>query len=527
MRLLALLFAALIAAVPLASRADDAASLLAKHRAFVGWQFGDGTFTSLQLDGEVAKTQHDGTVKPMYTIHEIEAGVVFRTDVTDVKRRTTYHDGFTGRIYWSTDENGFTRPELGDVQKYNLSYDLLRNEATPEMTGTLQGTAQVDGTQTQIVRVSDPKAYPLDLYIDPATGAYKRAVIDPGGTYETTVDILAYTDALPGKKVMSKVSFGEGDSTYTEYTKFQANVPVTPEEMHPPKAVAYWTFGTGAPAAVRLTQYRIYVQATINGVQGNFIFDTGAGSGILLTQNFADRAHVKADGSTVRYGIGGSANESVGHIDTMQIGDSVLHNVVVSTQDLGYHWQQERGVPYAPDGIIGFSLLAGAIVTLNLDAGTMAVQDPSTTAVDQSKGLLATVDLSTGIPRLPMKIDNVAVNASLDTGNAGMVLYSPELHSKYGVRTMVSTGLMQGTYDTAVYSSGGHIAGIGGVSKADCGTIDNISVGPIIYANVGACQTQEWSGREILVGIDFLRHFNYIFDYPHAQIVIIPRKGDS
>lgn len=529
MRVLALLLAGAFIIAPISVRADDgAAALLSKHKAFVGWQFGDGTFSSLDMTGDTVYRAKDGTMKKRGTNRFLGSGVAYRMQYTNPETHTTYDDGFTGRIYWTSDENGFTRPELGDVTKYNLAFDMLRNEATTEMQAQSRGTATIDGTTVDVVRVSDPNSFDIDLYVDPQTGAYKRAVIDPDGIYDTQMNILAYADALPGKKVISKWSYGDDAGTgYSEWTSFKPNVAVTPEDLHPPKPIAYWTFGSGMPAQVRLTQYRIYVRAKINGVEGNFVFDSGDGGGVLLTQDFAARAHVKTVGSVTGYGIGGAAKQSLARIDTLQLGDSVLHNVVVQSQDLGYQWSKEEGVDYAADGLIGYDILAAAVVSLNLDAGTMTIEDPQTANVDDSKGLSATVDLTDAIPRLPMKIDNVQVNASLDTGNAGYVLYSPDLRMKYGVRTMVSTGIMGQAGDIVYQSSGGYIGGIGGASKANCGVLDDISLGPIIYKSVAACETQEWSGREILIGIDFLRHFNYVFDYPHARIVIIPRSGDS
>jgi predicted aspartyl protease len=513
------LFAASLAALMLAATSparahDTAAALLAKHKAFVGWQFGDGTFTSLVLAGKSVYIDKNGTMRTVGPNHYLSLGTAFRTSWFGPETHTGYQQGFTGRIYWATDENGFTHPELGDVTKYNTSLALLRNEATTEMTAVARAPAEIGGLAVDVVRVSDPDADPIDLYVDPQSGAYRRAVIDPGGgLYETTINILAYMDALPGKKIISKYSFGDPAAGYVQWTEAHANVEVTAEELHPPPPRAYWTFGSGAPVPVKLTDNRIYVKAMVNGVEGNFIFDTGDGSGILLTQQFADRAHVRAAGSTVGIGIGGTATESIGRIDTLTIGDSTLHRLTAESQYLGYRWAEEPGTGFAPDGIVGFDLLAGAVVTLNLDAGTLSVQDPATADVDESKGLVATVDLSSGSPLVPMKIDNVEVNATLDTGDAASVLYSPDLRTKYGVRTMVS-------------SRGSYIGGIGGYSSAACGTIDDISLGPIIYKDVDACETQEWTGREILVGIDFLRHFNYIFDYPQAKIVIIPRAGE-
>jgi predicted aspartyl protease len=508
MRIFLLFACFMLSALPLTARGDDAAALLAKHKAFVGWQFGDGSLASVATDGAGMDRQKDGTYKPGFTFHKTRAGVAYRTDYKILGKRPHENStGFTGRVYWASDENGFTRPELGDVQRYNLAFDLLFNEATTSLPGTVKGTATVDGMPTTIVGVTDPNSYPIDLYVDPNTGEYKRAVIDPDGLYQTTINILSYTDASAGKKIISKWSYGSKESGYDEITKITPGIAVTPEDLHPPKAIAYWTFGK-TPARVKLSDERIYVTAKVNGVEGTFIFDSGDGGGILLSQDFAGRANVKVVGSVKGVGVGGVASQSAVRIDSLQIGGSTLHNVVAQAQDMGYKpFHEENGL--SADGLIGYDILAGAVVSLNLDAGTMLVQDPSITSVDSSKGLLAVVDLTDAIPRLPAKIDGIDVNASLDTGNAGYVLYGPDLRSKYGLTMMTHLA---------------RVGGIGGWSFAQCGSLGDVTIGPIVYKAVAGCEDQDWSGREILLGLDFLRHFNYIFDYPHAQIVIIPRN---
>jgi hypothetical protein len=73
MRLLGLFLAAgmTLAATPLVARADDAQALLAKHRAFVGWQLGDGAINSLVLDGTMTY-QKDGATKVYATVKELQ-----------------------------------------------------------------------------------------------------------------------------------------------------------------------------------------------------------------------------------------------------------------------------------------------------------------------------------------------------------------------------------------------------------------------------------------------------------------------
>ncbi len=502
MRFFGILLAAALAAVPLFARADDAASLLAKHKAFTGWQFGDGTFNTLSLDGDETQTQRDGTTKRLFDLHKVVAGVAKRTTTKNLDRGTVEDTGFTGRVYWSTNDNGFVQPEIGDLQKFDLAYDLLFNEATPLLKGVVQGTKVIDGTQTTIVRVQAVNADPIDLYVDPQTGEYKQAVIDPDGTYEQTLHLLGYSSPLPGKKMLSKWSWND-DKEIDEWTKIAANVPVTDAELHPPAQTAAWKFGSGNPFSIKLTQYRILVDATVNGVKGTFILDTGS-DGIVLAQHFADRAHVKPFGTREAYGIGGNAKTSMIRINTLQVGDNTLSNVVADAQQMEH---------FDADGLLGFDLFAGAIVHLDLSHRQMTIYDPSKMSVDKTAGIVATVDISDGTPHLPMKLNgHIAVNALMDTGDPDEVLYGPDMIWKYGVTSL-----------RADYIS----AGIGGYETEECGYINEIEVGPIHYQQPPACKSPSFSGRDILIGLDFLRNFDYVFDYPESTIVMIPRKTDQ
>jgi predicted aspartyl protease len=418
--------------------------------------------------------------------------------MANVKRGTSTSSGFTGRIYWSSDENGFIRPELGDAQKFNVAYDLLFNEATSAMPGTVRGVESIDGVETTIVRVTSDYSDAIDLYIDPQTGAYKRAVIDPNGTYETVLDIDAYADALTGKKIISKWHGESG--RFHEWTHIAANALVTDSDLHPPKQTATWTFAAPHPIPIKLTQSRIYIDAKVNGVPGRFILDTGA-SGIFLKQSFADRAHVKPFDVAKAGGVGGAIATSVVRVDSIEIGGNKLSNVIADAQSLAR---------FDADGLMGFDLLAATIANLDLSNQQLTLYDPSSMSVDTNSGIVATVDLSTGQPRLPMKLNGrIDVNALMDTGDPYYVLYGHDLIYKYGLTTLRAEALM---------------AGVGGYELVNCGVIDQLSVGPVVYQMPSACESSSFTGRNILVGLDFLKNFDFVFDYSHAHIVMIPRK---
>ncbi|MBV9233662.1 MAG: aspartyl protease family protein, partial [Candidatus Eremiobacteraeota bacterium] len=333
----------------------------------------------------------------------------------------------------------------------------------------------------------------MDLAIDPSTGAYVQATIDPDGAYETTYHILSYQDVIPGKKMMASYRIDDGKSVHT-LAKIEPNVAVTAEELHPPAATASWTFGNGAPFGFTMTHYRMLVDATVDGVKGRFILDTGADT-VYLDDRFAGRAGLETlKGSTTSYSFYGEDENHIRRVKSLTIGDATLHNLLVLSHDFqkfDYRGLDAKGY----DGLIGFDLFAGAIVRLNVYDSTIAILDPATD-ISSEKGLPVYVDISDGRPTIPMTLNKtIPVNAMLDTGNPGVLFFGPDLVHKRHF----------GTFD-------------------GCTNINTLSIGPIVYTGEQACEYGMGSDY-MLVGFDFLKHFDFVFDYPHGRMYLRPNKN--
>jgi len=495
------------AALAIPARSDDpgAQALLAKHRAFVGWHLGDGAFASLRVSGRATNARGERTS----TFTTASRGLAYRTTLVSANHQGIQNDaGFTGNIFWQSNANGFTTPMLGDPAKTSLAEDVLFNEATTDLPATSRGSAPIDGKTAQIVRVT-LKDVPIDLYVDPETGAYFEAVIDPEGSQTETIHILGYIDAGSGKRLIGSYRYGRGE-TWT-VTKVEANAAVTDADLHPPAPRATWAFSNPQPFGFTVTDMRFIVNAKVNGVAGRFIIDTGADH-IYLTREFGVRAHVSKLYSESVGGIAGGANGDVDRLDTVEIGGNVLSNVIaLSTPD-----SMDTD---APDGVIGFDLFGGAMVRLNASTRQITIENPATAQADETAGVPINVDLSDGVPSVPMKMNGrIPVNATLDSGNFYYVLFGKELITRYGLAMLVDDSIV------GLLQSHPVVGGVGGFEVERCGHVDSLSLGPIVYQQPPACESGSFSGREILVGYDFLRHFDYIFDYPHGHLIMIPHK---
>jgi hypothetical protein len=466
-------------------RADPAAqALLQKHRDYVGWQFGDGTFRSMRISGSVA----DDKGKKIHDVTAAFLGPAFRETVTRLDQDGTTADrGFTGSIFWQSFTSGFTIPIYGEAAKSMAAYTMLLLEGTSGLNGLSKGPRTMDGKSVQLVRVSMEHVDPIDLYIDPGTGAYVAATIDPDGASEETYHIVSYADVMPGKKAIGSYRIGDSKHLYTN-EHFEPNAEITPEELHPPKTTASWSFASTEPVPIRLTHDRILVDATVNGMKGTFILDTGSDA-IRLDDKFADRAGVRVlKGSSKAYSIYDEVNERLRSVDKIDFGNASLQNALVYSEDFerfGYKGLDEQG--YA--GLMGFDFFAGAIVKLDIYASKMTILDPS--SFDATvPGIPIFTDLSDGELTVPMKLDNaIDINALLDSGNPGEILFSYALvkkHLPFNPRTM--------------------------------------ALGPIQYT-VGSWDSCCFGANYALLGYDFLRHFDLILDYPHGRIFMVPNKN--
>ncbi len=480
---------------------STAAALLAKHRAFVGWQFGDGTFRTLRLVRE--RVAAHGAVTQRATEYRI--GIVYRNHYAFPRRADATEDnGFTGSVFWSTNQNGFTTPLYGELAKFRLSYALLFDEGTTALDGVMGGTVSVDGRRLQSVRLDVPHADPIEVDVDPDSGAYVRAVIDPGGDSETTLEILSYANVLPGKKMIGSFRIDDDGETYS-YTKIEPNVTVTDDDLHPPPASATWTFANPRPFPITMTPQRVLVYAKVNGVQGRFILDTGANA-IFLSRSFADRANVaklNVRGATV--GLYGAEPSDTRRAGTIEIGGNVLSNVIVEATD--FTSRDYRGLDRQNyDGLLGYDVFAGALVTVDFQDQTMSIADPATQSAEPA-GLDIHTDTSRWIPAIPMTLDRtIPVMAMLDTGNPGAIVFGPDILYKYHLRMARNVGVR---------------AGMGSV---ECGNIDTLQIGPVTYFGETACKLDNAlvNGRRILIGLDFLRHFTVVFDYPRGRLFLQP-----
>ncbi|HEY0393405.1 MAG TPA: retropepsin-like aspartic protease [Candidatus Elarobacter sp.] len=505
--LLALLAAVVSVSAPAAVRgattgtSAEAAALLAKHHAYVGWASGDGVVKTLRETGSIGS---GGTKLRM-----LRYGVAFRETLED-QNGIENDNGFTGSVFWTTNVNGFTIRPVGESVRARIDDQALYGELTGQFAGTVLRHETVDGADTVVIRLTHAVAFPMDVYVDPATGAYKRVVEDPGGKYEDVINGIQYTE-VQGKRFISAWHHRNSTSV-RHFDKIEVNPEIAADALRPPAQSATWTFGEGGvPVELSETNFpRVFVDLMVNGVKGHFILDTGA-SGIVITEAFAHRVGAKHIERARINGIGGSVAANLIRIDSLGVGGSTLHNVVLRSG------LREGGFGDNVIGLIGFDLLAGAVVELDFDRKILEVMDPAKVAPDQNRGIVLHPDLTTYHIRVPMQLnDKYDVIATLDSGNPINVLFSKDLIYQNHIAFLVDPMQLGST------RRGG---GVGANYEVErCGKLTSLKLGPIEYKPVPACDSEYMGRNEVLVGLDFMKSFNFVFDYPDGIVLLMPRK---
>ena len=227
----AVVISALLLAFPSSAvAADYAASLQAVHRSAVGFSFDDGTLKAWRATETAADPKDPAQT---YVTQWRHIGLLYRADERDVKANNQSSNGFTGNVFWYSDENGFTVRSLGNSVKTAFTDQLIFDDAIATLPWTFVRADSVSGTAVSVVHVAPEHAFGVDAYIDAKTGLYKRFVIDPGGDYERSIDVLGYGEVAPGKRLISKWKYSDAASVHV-LSDLASDDAMDPNTLHPP-----------------------------------------------------------------------------------------------------------------------------------------------------------------------------------------------------------------------------------------------------------------------------------------------------
>lgn len=139
------------------------------------------------------------------------------------------------------------------------------------------------------------------------------------------------------------------------------------------------------PQVVRLERFRKAlwkVHLTVNGVPGDFLFDTGGGL-TLLSKDFAAKVDCTYWGRNTGWNMFGKRSDGP-HCDGVQLvaGGATLTPVSVGQIDFGDQFPGDK----APDGLLSLDAFDGKAITIDQVAGTLTIETPASLA-SRTKGM--------------------------------------------------------------------------------------------------------------------------------------------
>ena len=259
-----------------------------------------------------------------------------------------------------------------------------------------------------------------------------------------------------------------------------------------------------APIPLRKALNLIFTDVKINGKGPyNFVVDTGA-SQTAISQKLARDLGLKVITTTVMHGVGGSGkvNSEIYRIDQMQIGEVTVGDLPVGTFD-------DPVISQLADGIIGTSMLADFIVTINYPGSRMELTHQPITTPDAIP-----VWCVSNMLLLPAEIGGKQGNFIVDTGAITTVL-SLSMANAMGINEKTPGALV----DMG-------IAGVGGAQGVTLMlpqlTMKTVRQSEILGQTL-AIDLQSISkmlGTEIsgVAGYDFMKNYKLTLDYYKAEI---------
>ena len=258
---------------------------------------------------------------------------------------------------------------------------------------------------------------------------------------------------------------------------------------------------------------KLFIEAQVNGAQGDFIFDTG--SPTILSRALADTLELDVIGqNTGRDAHGAEVVMDIAVVDTIRLGDVVFHDVPVLIFDFD---SLDQGACFVSGGVIGSEILKGSAWRIDLSRQTLSIaadEDTFPTLSDGPEGALHDF----GYPHMPIldySIGEMNDKALFDTGFGGELNLFEQAAEMPAVRRAIVRGSLQS-------GEGREGESAGGWSEPQTLTrarLDGVSLGG---STLPRLQTDLRPLAPTLFGAGLLNSYVITLDYPGGRIRLSP-----
>ncbi len=312
--------------------------------------------------------------------------------------------------------------------------------------------------------------------------------------------------SLAGIVVMPPASAHEQSSRVTELLAG----PIRAERQQPVTIVP-----------VRRHMGKLAIDASVNGVERQFIFDTG--SPTIISRSFADELDLEVVGSNVGADANGTpVRMEIAIVSRLTIGDSTFFDVPVMIHDFD---ALDLGPCFFDGGLIGSEIFPGQAWRVDLQAQTLEIASDSASFA-RGDGVKDAIEASLhdyGYPHAPIvdyAVGKMQDKALVDTGNSeALSLYAEALRSA-DVRDAIVAGTQHKGRGSHGTSSGGH-GEVGDLARM---TLDGVRLGE---DPVGTIEALIRPVPPSLFGLGLMKNHRVTLDYPNGVARFERTAGDD
>ncbi|MBO6728329.1 MAG: aspartyl protease family protein [Maricaulis sp.] len=297
---------------------------------------------------------------------------------------------------------------------------------------------------------------------------------------------------------------------------FSAPVPAQPSQLQEllsqPVGIERSAARVDVPMEVRFG--KLFIQAQVNGVPREFIFDTG--SPTILSRELADSLELEVLGeNTGRDANGTEVSMLFVRVARLEIGELAFIDVPALVFDFS---SNDTGRCVIDGGVIGSEILPGSRWRLDAQAAQISVFAPGTSRVEEA--LFASSYLHDfGYPHAPIvdySVGEVRDRALFDTGSAGeLSLFSRVLEDGSVRRQLAGDSITRGHgYE------GESAGGLGPVRELVRFRTDGVALGG---QALGRLDGVARASPPSLLGAGLLGRFNVTLDYTTSRFELVER----
>ncbi len=268
-------------------------------------------------------------------------------------------------------------------------------------------------------------------------------------------------------------------------------------------------------------RHRVIIPTSVNGSRPlKLILDTGMKfDGVYLFHREAINLIDTTGAIEVR--VGGAGSGEASKATMIETGRLVFGDVSLSNQRIVIS-HSDQTQTFSTDGVIGWNLFGHYIVEIDYDQELIFLHDTAQVLSDSNWQVIS-IDLKKDLPFLPVTVEVTA-------GEVVPMSVYIDLASEEALELLVH-GKQKFTMPDSLTES--HLGvGLSGDIYGQYGKTLRVSIGKYELSGVrtafAPAQTRsKQEGADGILGNNFIRRFNVIFDYPHKRLYLRPNKAFS